>query len=209
MANLFSTLNAEVAELISVVQQSVVAIRDERRQSIGAGTIWHEEGLIVTNAHVARHGVVNIVLGDGSGLRAQVIARDDERDLAALAVDPDKDRPLPTIQVAKGGVPQPGQWVFAVGHPWGVHNAVTGGVVIGRTPALPDLPRFRNDWVVADLHLRPGNSGGPLVNTRGQLVGVNTMITGPNVGIAVSVETVKDFLQQTIGRAAVPSAPVV
>lgn len=202
MANLFSALNAEMADVVSTVQQSVVEIRDERRQSIGAGTIWHEEGLIVTNAHVARHGAVNIVLGDGRTLRAQVIARDDERDLAAIAIAPEKGSLLPTIQVARGGVPQPGQWVFAIGHPWGVHNAVTSGVVIGRTPALPDLPRFRNDWVVADLHLRPGNSGGPLVNSRGQLVGVNTMITGPNVGIAVSVEAVKDFLQETVGRAA-------
>ncbi|KXK21343.1 MAG: peptidase S1 and S6 chymotrypsin/Hap, partial [Chloroflexi bacterium OLB15] len=97
----------------------------------------------------------------------------------------------------------------AVGHPWGVHNAATGGVIIGRSPALPDMPRIRNDWIVADLHLRPGNSGGPMVNTRGQLVGVNTMITGPSVGIAVSVEAVKDFLQQTIGRAAVPSTVTV
>lgn len=209
MPNLFSALNAEMAGLVSAVQQSVVEIRDDHRQSIGAGTIWHEAGLIVTNAHVARHGAANITLGDGRTLRAQVIARDDERDLAALAVDPEQSSPLPTIQVARGGMPQPGQWVFAVGHPWGVHNAATGGVIIGRSPALPDMPRIRNDWIVADLHLRPGNSGGPMVNTRGQLVGVNTMITGPSVGIAVSVEAVKDFLQQTIGRAAMPSAVTV
>lgn len=205
MASLLSTLNQELAEVVTDVHGSVVQVRDIAPhggvRGAGAGTIWHKDGLIVTNAHVVARGRgdgnYQIALADGRTLPARVIARDDERDLAALAVD---GKDLPVIPVGSAKRLHPGEWVFAVGHPWGIRNVTTGGVVIGRGDRIPELPiGYRNDWVVVDLQLRPGNSGGPLVDTHGRMIGVNTIMTGPGVGMAVSVDAVKDFLRQTIG----------
>lgn len=195
---LLRELNAELAGVVDRVRASVVEVRDGQHGA-GAGTIWHPDGLIVTNSHVARRGSAEIRLTDGRTLRAQVIARDDARDLAALALDVAPGG-LPVIEPGSGRALKPGQWVFAVGHPWGIHHAATGGVIIGRSDGIPDLPHTRNDWVVVDLQLRPGNSGGPLVDTLGRLVGVNTMMTGPNVGMAISVDAVRSFLRDRIGN---------
>ncbi|MFQ3568529.1 MAG: trypsin-like peptidase domain-containing protein [Aggregatilineales bacterium] len=194
MASLLQSLNAELSGAIASARNSVVQVRD-RWSGAGAGTIWHPDGLIVTNAHVARRGPFEVVLSNGHVFPAHLIARDEMRDLAALAVQAHN---LPTIQPGNVRALQPGQWVFAIGHPWGIANAATGGIIIGFGSHLPERPAGRQDWIVVDLHLRPGNSGGPLVDTAGQLIGVNTMITGPNVGIAVSVETVKLFLRQSL-----------
>ncbi len=191
---LLQQLNDELSGVISSVQQSVVQIRDGR-QSGGAGTIWHSDGLILTNAHVVRRDPVQIALGDGRVLTAQLIARDGERDLAALAVEANG---LPVIAPGDSRQLHAGQWVMAVGHPWGVTNAVTGGVVIGVGKKMPELNVFTQDWVVADLHLRPGNSGGPMIDVDGRLIGVNTLMTGPGVGVAVAVDSVKDFLKKAL-----------
>jgi serine protease Do len=190
-------LNAALAEVCDKVCASVVQVRDETRGA-GAGTIWHAEGLIVTNAHVVHHGPLKVALYDGRVLDAKLLARDEQHDLAALAINASD---LPTIELGSTRRLQPGQWVMALGHPWGVANAVTEGVLIGVGRQLPELPFASGDWVVADLHLRPGNSGGPLVDSRGRLIGVNTLMNSPGVGVAVSVDAVKEFLRRTLGSA--------
>ena len=78
-------------------------------------------------------------------------------------------------------------------------GAATAGVVIGMGSHWPDVPASRREWIVAALNLRPGNSGGPLVDVHGRLVGINTMITGPQVGMAVPVHVVKAFLRDALG----------
>ncbi|NDJ59550.1 MAG: trypsin-like serine protease [Chloroflexi bacterium] len=198
MTSVLQQLNADLAGLVTGVQRSVVQVRDDQRGGAGAGTIWHPDGLIVTNAHVARRDHLQVALSDGRVLPARLIARDDERDLAALMVEADN---LPTIEPGNSAALHPGQWVLAVGHPWGITNAATGGVVIGTGKQIADLPvRTANqDWVVVDVLLRPGNSGGPLVDAQGRMVGVNTMINGPEVGVAVAVNAVKEFLRRTLG----------
>lgn len=196
MGNLFQQLNADLADLVGQVQQSVVQVRDSSRGA-GAGTIWHSDGLIITNSHVVRGGgLFQVALYDGRVLPARLLARDDKNDLAALSVDA-KD--LPTITPGSSRRLTPGQWVFAVGHPWGVTNAATGGVVIRAGQGLPEM-NISGDFVVTDTHLRPGNSGGPLIDAAGRMVGVNTLITGWNVGVAVSVDAVKDFLKRALGE---------
>ncbi|HVU12563.1 MAG TPA: trypsin-like peptidase domain-containing protein [Phototrophicaceae bacterium] len=194
MASIFEQLNGALAGVLDNVAASVVQVRDESRGA-GAGTIWHADGLIITNAHVVQHGPLKVALHDGRVLNARVIARDDQRDLAALSIDA---RDLPTIQVGSARHLQPGQWVMAVGHPWGVTNAATEGVLIG-VGHQTELPGVHHDWIVADLHLRPGNSGGPLVDINGRMIGVNTLMTGPGVGVAVSVDSVKEFLKGALG----------
>ena len=195
MVTVFDQLNTALSGVLDDVSASVVQVRDESRGA-GAGTIWHSDGLIVTNAHVAQGGPLKVALHDGRVLDAQLIARDEEHDLAALAVEAND---LPTIKIGSTRALHPGQWVMALGHPWGVANAATSGILIGVGEQLPELPTARHEWVVADLHLRPGNSGGPLVDADGRMIGVNTLMTGPGVGVAVSVDVVKAFLQRTIG----------
>jgi S1-C subfamily serine protease len=87
---------------------------------------------------------------------------------------------------------------MALGHPWGVSGAATAGVVIGVGNDLPEMPWSDREWIAVGLHLRPGHSGGPLVDAQGRLVGINTMMTGLEVGMAVPVHVVKAFLKQAL-----------
>jgi len=193
--DLLRQLNDEIAGVIDHVWQSLVQVSDGERGG-GAGTIWHSDGLIVTNAHVVgNRSRLDVTLPNGEVLPAQVLALAADYDLAALVVEADG---LPTIEPGDSKKLSPGEWVFAVGHPWGVLGAVTGGVVIGMGGQLPELPQTGRDWLAVNLHMRPGHSGGPLVDVRGRLVGVNTMITGPDVGFAVPVHVVKAFLKEAL-----------
>jgi serine protease Do len=137
-----------------------------------------------------------VVLPDGRRLPARILAQDWELDLAALAVEA---QDLPTIEVGDSRELRPGSWVVAFGHPWGVESAATAGVVIGQGQMLPERPEFGRSWIAASLHYRPGHSGGPLVDAGGRLVGINTVMAGPDVGLAVPVQEVKGFLKRRIG----------
>lgn len=204
MSNLWQQLNGDMSALVANVRRSLVQISNGRGGA-GAGTIWHADGLIITNAHViAGHNALKITLPDGRTLPARVLASDSNCDLAALAVEVNN---LPTITPGESQKLQPGQWVLAVGHPWGVLGAATAGIVIN-TGRPPEMPADRGDFIQVGLHLRPGHSGGPLVDVQGRLVGINTMITGPEVGLAVPVHTVKYFLRQALGSPSpAPAAP--
>jgi len=198
MSSIFAQLNAELDRVVSSVQRSVVHVLNHH-DGAGAGTIWHSDGLIVTNAHVVRGSAPRVRLPDGTVVAAELIARDDQRDLAALAVSANG---LPAVQLGSARQLRAGQWVFAIGHPWGIANAVTGGVVIGANRPLPELPQAGGEWVLVDLKLRPGNSGGPLVDTSGRVIGVNTIMTGLASGAAVSIDAAKAFLKQQLGSRA-------
>ena len=195
MPDLARQLDDEMADVVESVRGSLVQISADGRGG-GAGTIWHPEGLILSNAHVAHRSPLQVTLADGRTLPARVLARDSNIDVAALAVDA---RDLPTISLGESRRLRPGQLVLALGHPWGAVGAASAGVVIGTGYQLPDLSRSKREWIVASLNLRPGNSGGPLVDVRGHLVGINTMITGPQVGMAVPVHMVKAFLRDALG----------
>ena len=133
---------------------------------------------------------------DGTRLPARLLAQDSGQDLAALAVNATD---LATIELGESRSLQPGQWVVALGHPWGVVGAATAGVVIGFGQGLQGTPPGGQDWIEANLHLRPGYSGGPLIDTDGRLVGINTIMTGPQVGLAVPVHRAKAFLCRALG----------
>jgi S1-C subfamily serine protease len=192
--NLLQQLNNDMSTTVSKVRRSLVQINNGRGGAAGAGTIWHEAGLIITNAHVAQRDMLKVSLSDECTLPARLLAYDVERDLAALSVEAND---LPTITLGHSRQLQPGQWVLALGHPWGVPGAVTAGVVINTGPP-PEIPT-RGELIQVGLHLRPGHSGGPLVDIHGRLVGINTMIAGPDVGLAIPVHVVKAFLHETLG----------
>jgi serine protease Do len=194
VSQLLKQLDAEVAGVVDDVRLSLVQIRIGRRGS-GAGTIWHPDGLILTNAHVIGGRSLRVTLPEGQNLPARLLARSKSLDLAALAVDATG---LPTTELGRSEELQPGQWVLAMGHPWGVLGAVTAGVVID-VGVPPELPALGRDLVQVDLPLRPGYSGGPLTDVQGRLVGINAMMAGPEVGLAVPVHEVKRFLRQAFG----------
>ena len=191
MTNLVEQLNIELSSAVENVRRALVEIRNGHGGA-GAGTIWHSDGLILTNAHVVGRRGLKIVLPDKRTVPAQVLAYDRARDVAALKVEASG---LPTIALGDSRLLKPGEWVMAIGHPWGVAGAVTAGVVIGEGAQLPEMPSGR-EWVAVSLHMRPGHSGGPLVDINGRLIGINTMITGPDVGVAVPVHVVKAFLKE-------------
>ncbi|MBI4199354.1 MAG: trypsin-like peptidase domain-containing protein [Chloroflexi bacterium] len=188
-------LNAELATLVERVERSLVQVRNGRR-GVGAGTVWHPAGLIVTSAHVASDGPLRVAFPNGGSLPARILAHDPDRDLAALVVDATG---LPTIEVGRSRDLRPGQLVLALGHPWGVPGAITTGVVVGVGSDLPGMPHSRQPWVVVNVRLRPGHSGGPLIDAQGRMVAINTLLTGPAMGMAVPVDVVKAFLREAMG----------
>ena len=199
MTRILQQINDQSAVLAGQVQRSLVRVESGRWGGAGAGTIWHSDGLILTNAHVVRSRKLRVALPNGKRLPARIVARDQDLDLAALSV---QSSGLPTIELGDSGLLRPGHWVFAFGHPWGVDGAATAGIVIGQGANLPERPAFGRDWLAVNLHYRPGHSGGPLVNAEGQLVGINTVMHGPDVGLAVPVDEVKRFLKTRLRRAA-------
>ena len=187
-------LSSDVADLVAGVRQSLVQIHNGSRGA-GAGSIWHQDGLIVTNAHVVGSRNLTVALPDGREMPGRVIAHDKDLDLAAVAVDATG---LPNIEVGDSRSLRPGHVVLAMGHPWGVAGAVTAGVVIGMGASHEGHGSADREWLITNLSLRPGNSGGPMLDAEGRLVGVSTMITGPEIAMAVPVHVAKTFLQDAL-----------
>lgn len=148
----------------------------------GSGVIWDPRGVIVTNAHVARGEWAEVEFWDGRRARARVTARDVRRDLASLAVEAAGLAHLASGDAARL---RAGELVVAVGNPFGFTGALTTGVVHGVGPVRG---LGRREWVQADVRLAPGNSGGPLANAHGEVVGLNTMILGlPRRPLALAI----------------------
>jgi serine protease Do len=209
---LLQQLDAEMAALVERARRSLVEISNGQRGH-GAGAIWHPDGLVITNAHVVHVHAPQVTLADGRTLPARLLACNPEVDLAALKIDASG---LPTVELGESSKLRAGEWVMALGHPWGVPGAVSSGVVIGVGAEWTELPQSRQargevsrenkqpragEWLVAGLQLRPGHSGGPMIDAYGRLVGINTLMAGPGVGVAVPVHVVKRFLQQSMQRA--------
>lgn len=193
--NFLVDLNEEQATLVDRVQKSLVEVRNGK-EGFGAGVIWQPDGIIVTNAHVIHRQSLHVALRDGRTVDARLIAYDQANDIAALATDAAN---LDAIDLGDSESLHPGQLVFALGHPWGVPRAATAGVVIGAGERLPESPRANREWVAVSLRLRPGNSGGPLVDAKGRLLGLNTMMTGLDFGMAVPTHVVKKFMRESLG----------
>lgn len=211
MSAVLEQLNLGVGDVVDRVRRSLVQVHNGGRGA-GSGAIWHREGLIITNAHVVsdsgrRHGKkgeLRVTLPDGTTLPARLLARDEDRDVAALLVEA---KELTPIELGTSRDLQPGRWVLAIGYPWGVAGAATAGIVIGAGEDLPGTPSPAREWIAVSLELRPGHSGGPLVDDQGRLIGINTMMAGPEVGMAVPVHVVKEFLRQELGPETSAQAP--
>lgn len=207
MSSLLRDLNDALADVVSGTMTSLVQVHSGWAGA-GAGVVLHPQGLVLTSAHVIRSGNLRVGLRDGRRLPAKVLASSPERDLALLDVEADD---MPAIELGSSQTLAPGAWVMALGHPWGVPGGTTAGVVIGVGDHLPEAPHRRNgrSWIAVSAHLRPGHSGGPLVDHHGRLVGINTMMAGPDVGLAVPVEDAKRYMQEVLStRTLVDTAAV-
>lgn len=173
-------------EIAEQLRRSTVVIRAGSRGS-GSGMIWSSDGTIVTNAHVARGARISLQLWDGREFDATVSSRDTHRDLAALRIDATN---LPSALVADSSQVRPGELAIAIGNPLGFVGALTTGVIHAVGP-LPGLGS--QSWVQADVRLAPGNSGGPLADARGRVIGINTMVAG-RLALAIPSNIVRDFL---------------
>lgn len=189
-------LVAEVNALVERVRAGVVRISNGR--GTGSGTIWHAEGLIVTNYHVVPGERARVALADGRDFTGTVVSNLPERDLAVIRVEATD---LPTLPIADSAALRVGEVVVAVGHPLGVPGAATlgifsgfglieGGEGNGNGNGGGRNGRHFREALLADIELRPGNSGGPLVNARGEVVGINAMVMGPRTALAVPSATV-------------------
>jgi serine protease Do len=194
--SIWQAINEAAGQVVESVQRSIVQIRGSQG-GIGAGTIWHTDGLILTSAHVITaqpEGSLKVLLSDGTTVTPQIIALDREQDIAALHIDTNG---LPAIQIGRSRDVMPGQWLMALGHPWGVPDALTAGIVIGTGRELPQMSG--RDWLALDMSMRPGHSGGPVFTPQGEMVGINTLITGPQVSFAVPVDAATLFLKESLG----------
>ncbi|GLC25636.1 S1C family serine protease [Roseisolibacter agri] len=154
----------------------------------GAAVVWSADGLLLTNAHVARGARALVDLPDGRRLAGHTVARDPAHDLAALRVDPGAT-PLVPAPLGDRATLRPGAMVLAFGHPLGISNALAIGVLHGtRAPLLRHSRAGTPEPLLcADIRLAPGNSGGPLADAGGRVVGINTLIAG-GLGYAVPVD---------------------
>ena len=164
----------------------------------GAGVIITPDGHIITNNHVVGDATeIEVRLSDKSKLIAQVIGKDPDTDLAVLKVT--ADHPLPNARFGDSSGVRVGQWVLAVGNPFGLERTVTLGVVSGIGRENVNLSRYEN-FIQTDASINPGNSGGPLFNLRGEVIGINTAIINfaQGIGFAIPSNMAKQVLQQLV-----------
>lgn len=185
-----SQATEQFAAVAERLRRSTVGVRGPREQGGGSGVIWSADGLIVTNAHVARGSHALVDLWDGRTVEATVADRDPDRDLAVLKVDAGG---LPAVQPADSDRLRVGQLVIAVGNPLGVTRAVTAGII--HTVGLTGDRGRKQSWVQADVRLAPGNSGGLLADAHGGVIGINSMING-GLALAVPSNDVVRFLRR-------------
>ena len=176
----------DLAAVADELRRVTVAVLDGDAVA-GSGVVW-APGFIVTNAHVVRRPAVQLRTAEGRCLPGRVVARDGRADLALVRA-PEVERGA-DIPVDSGPV-RVGALIFAIGHPFGMRASLTRGIVHAVGPIVAGGPPY----IQADLRLAPGNSGGPLADARGRLLGVNSMIAGA-LALAIPVDEVGRFLRR-------------
>ena len=188
--NFNGTFTQVISDLVEQVMPSLVIVRGHRFGA-GAGIVWDANGLVLTNNHVVGRRTPIVVLQDDREYESRLIARDPDVDLALLSIDVSGLTPLMPASVS----PRVGEMVFAFGHPWGQRNTVTRGIVSALVHAYnrrgEELPVVRSDTPLA-----PGNSGGPLVNAKGEVVGINAMIVGGDQSVSIAASVANDFVKK-------------
>jgi serine protease Do len=171
---------------------------ERRMQSLGSGFIIDPSGLVVTNNHVIDGAdEITVTLQDNTTLKAELVGRDESGDIAVLRVKPDK--PLPAVTFGDSDQERVGDWVLAIGNPFGLGGSVTAGIVSARGRNIHQGPY--DDFIQTDAAINRGNSGGPLFNMDGQVIGINTAIYSPSggsigIGFSIPANMAKNIVTQ-------------
>jgi serine protease Do len=172
--------------------------KDFKQKNLGSGFIIDKEGFILTNNHVVEKAdEITVKLADGKSFLANIVGRDPKTDLALIRIESDHD--LTPLPMGDSDSLEVGDWVVAMGNPFGLDNTVTAGIVSAKYRHIGAGP-YEN-FIQTDASINPGNSGGPLLNTRGEVIGINTVIfsqTGGSIGIgfAIPINMAKEILEQ-------------
>lgn len=186
--NLTDRFAPALDELLGKIRQFMAVIYSGRHGA-GAG-ILAGDGLVLTNAHVVRRNhTVRVVLDDDREYEGQLMAQNPEIDLALLRIPKNGYQ----TAVISTDLLRPGEIVFAFGHPWGMRNILTAGVLSSVT--LAKTSKRAVTLLRSDLQLAPGNSGGPLLNAAGEVIGLNAMIFGGDQSVAIASTEIRAFLQ--------------
>ncbi|MEK9140955.1 MAG: trypsin-like peptidase domain-containing protein, partial [Nitrospirota bacterium] len=206
-------IQAVITELAEQAKPSVVNLfpitsrlregpveRTPNASGSGSGLIVDSDGHIVTNNHVIGDAnEIEVRFSDKTRLIAHVVGKDPDTDLAVLKVT--TDRPLPSARFGDSAGVKVGQWVLAVGNPFGLDQTVTLGVVSGIGRENINLSRYEN-FIQTDASINPGNSGGPLFNLRGEVIGINTAIINfaQGIGFAIPSNMAKQVIEQLLAK---------
>jgi serine protease Do len=189
MVATFPSVSAAVDDVTRSARESLVLIN--RRHGNGAGIVWTADGRIVTNHHVVgRDQQVQVVLADGRELDGAVVARHDTRDLAIVQVS---ESGLPPVRIGDSSTVRPGQLALALGHPLGYRDSVTMGIIVAAGQAASEEGPRTGDFLQSDVTLAPGNSGGPLLDAEGKVIGVNSMVAG-RLSLAIPSQAAEIFV---------------
>ena len=171
------------------------APREFKQPSLGSGFIIDKEGYVVTNNHVIENAdQIKVKLDDETEFDAEVVGRDPNTDLALLKIESKND--LPVLKMGNSDELKIGQWVVAIGSPFGLERTVTAGIVSAKGRVIGSGPY--DDFIQTDASINPGNSGGPLLNMKGEVVGINTAIiaSGTGIGFAIPVNLAEGIIAQ-------------
>lgn len=206
-------LEQQLEAIYQQVNPSVVHIRVRsgrgllQQESTGSGFVYDAQGHIVTNHHVVEGATAIVVtFADGTETPARIVGTDPDSDLAVIQVEVPADRLRP-VTLGDSGSVRPGQLAIAIGNPFGLEGTMTLGIVsaVGRVIRPGSRPFSIPNMIQTDAPINPGNSGGPLLDSRGRVIGVNTMIfsqtgTSSGIGFAIPVNTVKRVVPELIAR---------
>ncbi|WP_342149989.1 DegQ family serine endoprotease [Methylorubrum sp. SB2] len=171
-----------------------------KSNSLGSGFIIDASGIVVTNNHVIGDANdIQVILSDGVKLKAEIVGKDPKLDLAVLRVKPTAERPLKSVPFGDSDKMRPGDWVMAIGNPFGLGGSVSAGIVSARGRNIDSGPY--DNYIQTDAAINKGNSGGPLFNMDGEVIGINTAILSPSggsvgIGFAVPSGTASPVVEQ-------------
>jgi serine protease Do len=169
--------------------------RQFKQRSLGSGFIIEKDGYIVTNNHVVEGAdKIKVILKDQKEFDAEIVGRDEKTDLALIKIN--SGNSLPVVKIGDSDALKVGQWVLAIGSPFGLEQTITAGIVSAKGRVIGSGPY--DDFIQTDASINPGNSGGPLVNMNGEVVGINTIIIagGQGIGFAIPINLGKGIVDQ-------------
>ncbi|MEN6460850.1 MAG: trypsin-like peptidase domain-containing protein [Syntrophomonas sp.] len=175
--------------------------REDMQSSIGTGFVIDPQGLVLTNQHVVDGASeITITFSGNKKYSGKIIGQDQELDLAIIKIDAAQQ--FPALTLGNSDKIRVGEWVVAIGNPYGLDHTVTAGVISAKGRPMKIENRTYRNLIQTDAAINPGNSGGPLLNTQGEVIGINTAVnvSAQGIGFAISINTAKDVLEELINQ---------